>query len=118
MSYFDDAPDRNSELLRGAADLLAALAHPLRLRIVDGLLRGDCCVTNMVDCLGLPQPIVSRHLAILRNAGVLAVTRAGRKRSYRVVHPLAARVVPLLLNGSEQNVDRELLPVTLGASHS
>jgi ArsR family transcriptional regulator len=76
--------------------LLTALGHPVRLRIVEGLLTGECCVGNMVECLQLPQPLVSRHLAILREAGVVSVERMGRKRSYRVIHPGAARLLQCL----------------------
>jgi DNA-binding transcriptional ArsR family regulator len=39
-----------------------------------------CCVGDMVDCLGLPQAFVSRHLAILRDAGVVTSTVEGRNR--------------------------------------
>ncbi len=69
------------------AELLAALAHPVRLRIVCGLLSGGCTVTPIAECLGLPQPLVSRHLAILREAGVVSATRRGREQVYGVVHP-------------------------------
>ena len=61
------------EDLEDASDLLAALAHPIRLRIAAGLLDGGCCVGPMTECLQLPQPLVSRHLGILRDAGVVTV---------------------------------------------
>lgn len=79
-----------------AAALFAALAHPVRLKIVAGLLEGDCCVGNMVACLDLPQPLVSRHLGILRAAGVIAAEAEGRQRRYRVAHPAAPRLVDLV----------------------
>lgn len=82
--------------LDDAAALFAALAHPVRLKIVSGLIEGDCCVGNMVECLDLPQPLVSRHLGILRDAGVIAAEAEGRQRRYRVVHPAAPRVVELV----------------------
>lgn len=75
------------------AALLDALAHPVRLRIVAGLLSGECNVGSMVECLGLPQAFVSRHLAILRRAGVLTVERHGRLRQYRVADPRVAALV-------------------------
>lgn len=83
------------ELDRAAA-LFDALAHPVRLRIVCGLLDGGCCVGPMVECLGLPQAFVSRHLAILRSAGVVASVTEGRSRVYRVVDPLVPPLVALL----------------------
>ena len=83
------------QLQRGA-DLLAALAHPVRLRIVCGLLDAACCVDPMAECLGLPQPFVSRHLAILREAGVVSCTVEGRKRVYRVTNPSLAALISVL----------------------
>lgn len=88
---FDDEPR-----LAEYASLFEALAHPVRLRIVCGLLGGGCCVGSMVDCLGLPQAYVSRHLAILREAGVVRATADGRSRTYEVVHPLVPSLVALL----------------------
>ena len=78
---------RSDHEVEQLAGLLTALGHPVRLRIVEGLLTGECCVGSMVECLALPQPLVSRHLSVLREAGVVAVERVGRKRSYSVVHP-------------------------------
>ena len=76
---------------------MQALAHPVRLRILEGLLSGECCVGGMVDCLGLPQPLVSRHLAILRGAGVLESVPDGRQRNYRVVRTVVADVLARVL---------------------
>lgn len=76
--------------------MFSALAHPIRLQIVEGLLTGDCFVNNMVDCLNLPQPQISRHLAVLRDAGVVTAEREGRKRRYRVSHPVVAAMLQCL----------------------
>ena len=89
------------EDLEDASELLAALAHPIRLRIVAGLLDGGCCVGPMTECLQLPQPLVSRHLGILRDAGVVTVQPEGRNRRYEVVHPKAAALVAALLGDVE-----------------
>lgn len=82
--------------LEASSALFEALAHPVRLRIVCGLLSGECCVAPMTECLGLPQAFVSRHLAILRHAGVVGSEVVGRNRVYRVVHPLVPSLVALL----------------------
>ncbi len=86
----------DSAQLVQAAEILGALAHPVRLRIVCGLLDGSCCVGPMVDCLGLPQAFVSRHLSVLRRAGIVSSTVEGRQRVYRVVNPAVAPLVELL----------------------
>jgi ArsR family transcriptional regulator len=87
--------------LEQMADLLSVLGHPVRLQIVQGLLTEECCVSSMVDCLNLPQPLVSRHLGILRQAGVVDVERRGRQRSYRVVHPRARALLSCLRTNIE-----------------
>lgn len=102
MTSVPDTEKLDEAQLQGAASLFEALAHPVRLRIVCGLVDGTCCVGDLTDCLGLPQAYVSRHLAILREAGVLAVEADGRRRVYRVVHPLAPAIVALLCAQREE----------------
>lgn len=70
-----------------AARLLAALANPLRLRILGQLLEDTACVSEFVDALDVEQPKVSQHLAVLREAGVIRCRAEGRKRCYSAVDP-------------------------------
>ncbi|MCB9665301.1 MAG: winged helix-turn-helix transcriptional regulator [Alphaproteobacteria bacterium] len=92
MEYVNPSDD-----LVPAAEVLRALGHPVRLRIAAGLLDRGCCVGPMTACLGIPQPLVSRHLAVLREAGVVAVERQGRLRRYRVAHPAVRAIVTAAL---------------------
>lgn len=96
MEYVNPAPS-----LEPAADVLRALGHPVRLRIAAGLLDHGCCVGSMTECLGIPQPLVSRHLAVLRDAGVVSVEAVGRQRRYRVCHPAVRGIVTAAL-GAER----------------
>lgn len=60
------------------ANLFKALSEPVRLRIVSLLLRrGELCVCDIVDALELPQSVVSRHLAYLRNNNLVETRREG-----------------------------------------
>jgi ArsR family transcriptional regulator len=61
-----------------------ALADRTRLRIISLLLSGEICVCNIHESLGLPQPTVSRHLAYLRNAGLVAARKEGLWVHYRL----------------------------------
>jgi DNA-binding transcriptional ArsR family regulator len=63
--------------------LAQALADETRLRLLTVLLDGDATVSDLVTRLGVPQPRVSTHLAILRKAGLVGVEVAGRQRVYR-----------------------------------
>lgn len=79
------------------ADLLKALANPVRLRIVHSLLRDGCHnVTCIEQGAGVSQSCVSQHLQKLRAAGVVAAERQGNEVFYRVASPEAAAVLASL----------------------
>lgn len=77
------APD----VLARAADIIKLLGHPERLKIVEVLERGEASVSQIREAVGLPQAIVSQHLARLRGAGVVAARRDRVNVRYRVVEP-------------------------------
>lgn len=76
-----------------AADLLRALAAPARLALVDLLADGPRCVHELVDALGISQPLVSQHLQRLRAARLVATERRGREMVYRLADTHVAHVV-------------------------
>jgi DNA-binding transcriptional ArsR family regulator len=65
--------------------LLRALAEPARLSLVHLLAQAPHRVTDLTEALGLAQSTVSSHLAVLRAAGLVAVTPQGRSTWYRLV---------------------------------
>lgn len=68
----------------------AALADPSRRRILDLLRRRDRSVSDLVEGIGLSQPGVSKHLRVLRDAGLVHVRKDGRTRWYSLrPQPLA-----------------------------
>lgn len=75
------------------SDLLKALAHPVRLRMVEGLMANECNVDKIVNALSLPQSTVSQHLGILKNRGILKFRKIGVKTCYY----LADKRIPKLL---------------------
>ena len=70
--------------------LFRGFADPVRLRILNVLAAGDLCVGDIVNLLALPQPAVSRHLAYLRRAGLVEVSREWRFARYRLLEPQSA----------------------------
>jgi ArsR family transcriptional regulator len=75
--------------------LFKALADRTRLRLLNLLAAGEVCVCFFVEVLGASQPKISRHLAYLRRAGVVAARRDGKWMHYRIetpADPHAARV--------------------------
>jgi ArsR family transcriptional regulator len=76
--------------------LLRALADRTRLRLLNLIGSDEVCVCFLVEILGESQPKVSRHLAYLRRAGIVASRREGKWMHYRIVeppNPHAARVL-------------------------
>ena len=66
------------------ADAFNAIAEPRRRQILDVLAGGERPVNDLVRELALPQPLVSKHLRVLREVGAVWVREAGRQRLYRV----------------------------------
>ena len=67
------------------ASILKAAAEPTRLRLLNLLRNGDICVCDLQAILGLPQHAVSRHLAVLRHAGLVTDHRHGQRVIYSLV---------------------------------
>jgi DNA-binding transcriptional ArsR family regulator len=81
------------DVLDTAGDLLRALAAPVRIAIVLELLAGSRCVHDLVDAIGVAQPLVSQHLRILKSAGVVHGERQGREVVYSLVDDHLAHIV-------------------------
>ncbi len=87
--------------------LLKALADEARLRILFALLDGPMCVCHLVELLELPFPAVSRHLTILKKAGVLQSKKNGRWNTYSINRedppPWGEKLFALLVRASEND---------------
>ena len=86
---------------RQCAAVLKAMGDETRLRIVESLLLGEKCVTDLTQLLRCSQPHVSHHLRILRDAGLVEGHRHGKQVCYRV-EPTVQRA---LKNRGEQVLD-------------
>ena len=82
------APD----VYEARAEILKALAHPSRLAIVDALADGERCVCELQELVGSDMSTVSRHLALMKAAGLLAARREGTSIYYRLRVPCVTRV--------------------------
>jgi DNA-binding transcriptional ArsR family regulator len=65
-------------------DVLEVIAEPTRRRILDAVREGERSVTDLVRQVGMHQPGVSRHLKVLRDAGLVEVRRDAQRRMYRL----------------------------------
>jgi ArsR family transcriptional regulator len=84
----------------GAAALLLALGHPLRLKLLRTIEEVGCCQCEMVELLGVHPVNISRHLAVLVRAGLVTITKEGTRTFPKPAHPeihaildLAERIV-------------------------
>ena len=82
-----------NQTYEAAGELLRALAAPVRVAIVTELAAGQRCVHELVDALGVAQPLVSQHLRVLRGAGVVRGARRGREIAYSLVDEHVAHIV-------------------------
>ncbi len=65
-------------------DPFNAVAEPKRRKVLEALGAEECSVSEIVLRLGWPQPMVSKHLGVLRQVGLVSERQAGRRRLYRV----------------------------------
>lgn len=68
---------KDMEAAQKKADILKALAHPVRVRVFEALAVGEKTVGELVTMLGEKEANTSRHLAVLRNAGLVATRKDG-----------------------------------------
>ena len=74
-------------LFEKQAEIAKAIAHPLRIAIVDFLKDGPQCVCDIAEHIGSERSNVSRHLSIMVNAGVLGYRKEGLKVIYKLKTP-------------------------------
>ena len=79
--------DDAERLRRFKAEFFKALAHPLRIRILELLRAGPLSVTQIQEATGAPASSVSQQLAVLRSRNILATERRGTTIIYRVPDP-------------------------------
>ena len=73
------------------ARILKALAHPSRLFMVDQLSHGERCVCELTEMVGSDMSTVSKHLSVLKSAGVVADEKRGMQVYYRLKMPCVLR---------------------------
>lgn len=77
----------NQRVLARRAEVFKALGHEDRLRIVDDLAAGERCVCELVESVGSGWSTVSRHLAVLKAAGIVEDEKRGLQVFYRIALP-------------------------------
>ena len=79
--------NKSKERYRTRARIIKAMAHPSRLFIVDELSRGERCVCELRDMIGADISTVSKHLSVLKEAGIVEDNKRGLQVWYRLRVP-------------------------------
>ncbi len=108
----------NIRIYKSVDAMLALLADPVRRRLLDQLRNGERAAGDLERALGITQPAASRHLRLLREAGLVSVRKDAQRRLYRLnAAPLAAldswlaqyrRFWPAALDALSRHLEREV----------
>ena len=79
-----DMREANRKIYRLHAEVCKALAHPVRLEILDVLRGGPRSPTELAELIGITRTSLSQHLAVMRGKGLLRRVRVGRTTNYMV----------------------------------
>jgi len=82
-----------SQLQTFKAQFFRALAHPVRIKILEILVRGGRTVQELQEALGLEQPIVSQQLVVLRNRNIVTAEKDGLFVRYTLRDPMVAELL-------------------------
>jgi DNA-binding transcriptional ArsR family regulator len=78
---------------RFKAKIFKALSDPVRLNILDFLRDGEKCVCEIIPHVKRIQPVVSRHLKILKDSGIVIDRKEGNRRLYSITDPQIFRII-------------------------
>jgi len=85
--------------IREQAELLRQLGHPTRLAILQELMKGGKCVTDIRDLLEVPQANVSQHLMVLRQQRIVDFSEDGKLRCYYLKRPALVHALFKFISG-------------------
>ena len=83
-------PDEEIKIL---AEKLKVCGHPVRLKILCLIEKQDSCVTELWQCLDQSQPVISQHLAVLKDKDIVESDVQGNRRIYSISDPFIKTMV-------------------------
>lgn len=79
--------DKTMAKYEAKATIIKAMAHPTRLLIIEELAKREHCVCELTDMIGADTSTVSKHLTVLKNAGIVTDEKRGQMVFYRMIMP-------------------------------
>lgn len=104
----------SDELLSRIAEVLKAMADPTRLKILHSLHHGERCVSDILEVVGGSQANVSKHLSVLKRAGLVDCRREGLNVFYRIIDQGVFTICRNVCDSLEIRIDREHQAILLG----
>jgi DNA-binding transcriptional ArsR family regulator len=86
-------PPKSESKNKFKARLFKALSDPVRLDIIEFLRNGEKCVCEIIPYVKIIQPVVSRHLKILKGCGIVTYRKEGNKRFYSITNPQIFKII-------------------------
>ena len=90
--------DKIQKKYKNRAEIMKALAHPTRLFIVEFLVDGEKCVCEIVEQVGVDISTISKHLLVMKNAGLIESDKRGLNVYYKLVCPCVSNLFTCLEN--------------------
>ncbi len=97
----------SDELLHRIAEVLKAMADPTRLKILHSIHNGERCVSDILKSVGGSQANVSKHLSVLKRAGLVDCRREGLNVFYRIIDEGVFTICRNVCDSLESRIDRE-----------
>ena len=87
----------NSEkMLEFCAKKLKIFGHPDRIKMLSFIKKGNVCVKDLWEYLGQPQPVISQHLAVLKEGGIVTSKVKANRRVYSIIDPFVSEIIPIV----------------------
>ncbi len=90
------------------AEIIKALAHPSRLYIVSELAKREICVCDLTEMVGADISTISKHLLVLKNAGIVSTRKEGTQIFYKLLCPCILDFVSCIANVARKNAETSM----------
>ena len=99
---------KTSARFEARARIIKALAHPTRLFMVDELSRGERCVCELTEMVGADISTVSKHLSLLKNAGIVRDDKRGTQVFYQLTMPCVLHFLNCVETIIKENAEAQM----------
>ena len=89
-------PICSDSIIQNRAERLKVCGHPVRLKLLCVIERENACVTELWRCLNQSQPVISQHLAVLKEKGIVEARIDGNRRIYSICDPFIRNIIRTL----------------------